>query len=97
MHDFLHGKLASSFGGSFVKINMLHSIDTRSARAGMITAQGFNSVTYGTNSIFNQCTHSWNIISNHIKNNNKDLDINKLSRNSFKKIVITYLLNLYEG
>ena len=59
-----------------------------------------NTVAYGTNSIYNQSINSWNIISDTILkfnvNNDNKIDLNTISRSCYKKVVTSYLLNLYQ-
>ena len=98
--DYNHGNLPTIFNRTFDKTNDLHNFGTRNATSGKITAKMSNSVAYGTNSIFNQRISSWNIISNVINNfdinHQNKLDLNNMSRSSFKKLVSSHLSSSYQ-
>ena len=49
IHDYLNGKLPSSFNDTFTKVNKLHNYNTRAATSGKIATRSVKTVKYGKN------------------------------------------------
>ena len=59
-HSFLNGKLPKSFENFFQRCGEIHTIPTRLNLSACLYMPRVKSVTYGLNSITNNCIHSWN-------------------------------------
>ena len=82
-------KLPTAFKNFFVPINEFHSHTTRHSNCRLVVP-GTKTVTYGTNSIKTQATNTWNDMLIRLK-----INLKECSKATLKKLIHTFLLQLY--
>ena len=90
VHDTLTGTAPICFENYFNRSKEVHSISTRSATLGCIFVSHSATVSYGLNSITNQCISNWNNLSKKL-----DLDLFSLSRTKLKTTLKRHFIELY--
>ena len=99
VYDYFHGNLPKSFDNIFMKLEDLHTNNTRNAHIGMIAVPTYNSTRYGLNSVYKKCIDSWNTISNMLKElkdeDDNRVDLHKISRNKLKHLITENFLTSY--
>ena len=100
IHDYLNGKLPSSFNDTFTKVNKLHNYNTRAASSGKIATRSVKTVKYGKNATYNQCITSWNETCNTLNtkiNNDRNIDLQNMPRNKVKTLITNHMFNTYQN
>ena len=91
VHDYLNGKLPSSFNGYFTLIREQYGQGTRAAHSDKLFLPSTDTVRYGTHSIRIKAIRSWNeFITKH-----RTISIVSLSRRKFKNLVFQSIIDSY--
>ena len=99
VHDYLNGKLPSSFDNIFKKVDNIHNVNTRSASKGLISLSNCRSSSFGLKSIYRNCIISWNTLAKEMhktQNGQIPIDLQNISRKKLKYILKTFAIDLYK-
>ena len=91
VHDFFNNNLPDSFADYFTLSRNIHTHGTRNSTRGLLHVPPSNSVRFGDNSFKLKTIRAWNSAVNEYPNS----DFLSLSKNQFKKLMVTYLLGNY--
>ena len=91
VHDYFNNNLPDSFADYFTLSRNTHNHRTRNSTRGLLHVPPSNSVRFGDNSFKLKAIHAWNLAVNEHPN----FDFLSLSKNVFKKLMVSYLLGKY--